>query len=570
MTAVARGAGFVHSVALTAPNGAALDTSGYDAWATLREANKSNLPIVTLLRAGGRVTISAGLVDFILTAADTGSIETDNCLLDYFVEDDFGAIVRSGTASVELTGAIIPPSSAPSPYTPAAPTNWGTIPTTFENALDFLVDTVPVYGQVLYVYPGGSLSNDANSGNQYAPLNTLQEAVDRFLASTVTTTIRIINSIPAGDTLHLNTGLSVAPGTNCPSLIVESRNSQRVVISGDVYIHGSKGISVYFNHLQLDTQALVPNAPNLRIIQSSNNIFASFDDCEISRLELNSEGILFTNVKRVSFRDTIIRNGPIADILFTNIALLEFHDCWIDPFSPLSLNNIWFIRTDADISKILIMSASVPEAGVISDGVIPVFGYRNFSQKNPEFLVSGGGQIRIGIANDIVFSATAPDLTMPSGVVMELLNCKALSNFAIQAGATLETTHCRLPAVANDGTWTDYGSTVVSVSGDGTTTYNGTVVATIPVITAATRTQLRTDMALDFDAASNSIAYNLLSLASTPLDHKISLLRKPGGGANTVTITPNGAETIDGLASVTLVEYQHTALVNKGTFWSAQ
>ncbi len=451
-----------------------------------------------------------------------------------------------------------------SAYTPAVPADWLTVPATASEALDSLAYASPT---IFYVDP--IAGDDAKSGSEKAPLQTLQEAVNRYLASGVSATIRIVNDVPDTDTLHLDTALAI--GASAPKLVIESAVLERRYLLCDIYIHGTKSIAVSLNRIYHSTQSFVVGGPNLVVIgEGSAQFSVTFDGCEIERTELNGEGIVFTALQRVSFRNTTLRSGLVSDIVFTDVKFLEFHDSWVDPFSPLSFNNMWFVRTNTGISKIIMMSAAIPEAGVISDGVIPVFWYRNFSQKNPEFLVSGGGQIRIGIANDIVFSANAPAVSLTAGVTMELMNCKSLSPIDIQSGATIETSHCRLPAVANAGAWTDYGSTVASTSGDGTTTYNGTTIATVPTITTATRTQLRTDRALNFDATSNSIAYNLLSLASTPLDHKISLLRKPGGGANTVTITPNGAETIDGLASVTLVEYQHTALVNKGTFWSAQ
>lgn len=463
------------------------------------------------------------------------------------------------------------PLSGPPPvatYTPSVPADWGATPTDLQTALDFLAAVDRLYYQnVLFVAPG--LGDDTKSGSEKAPLQTLQEACNRYLASGVSATIRIVNDVPDTDTLHLDTGLAI--GASAPKLVIESAVLERRYLLCDIYIHGTKSIAVALNRIYHSTRSFVVGGPNLVVIgEGSAQFSVTFDGCEIERTELNGEGIVFTALQRVSFRNTTLRSGLVSDIVFTDVKFLEFHDSWVDPFSPLSFNNMWFVRTNTGISKIIMMSAAIPEAGVISDGVIPVFWYRNFSQKNPEFLVSGGGQIRIGIANDIVFSATAPDLTMPSGVVMELLNCKALSNFAIQAGATLETTHCRLPAVANAGTWADYGSTVTSVAGDGTTAYNGTTIATIPTITAASRTQLRTDAALDFDATSNNIAYNLLPLASTPLNHAIRLTRLPGGAANLVTITPSGAETIDGLPSLALAEYQYVRLVNKGTFWSAQ
>lgn len=448
-------------------------------------------------------------------------------------------------------------------YTPAVPADWLTVPATASEALDSLADASPT---IFYVDP--IAGDDAKSGSEKAPLQTLQEAVNRYLASGVSATIRIVNNVPDADTLHLDTGLAIS--ASAPTLVIESAVLERRYLLCDIYIHGTKSIAVSLNRIYHSTQSFVVGGPNLVVIgEGSAQFSVTFDGCEIERTEFNGEGIVFTALQRVSFRNTTLRSGLVSDIVFTDVKFLEFHDSWVDPFSPLSLNNMWFVRTNAGISKILMMSAAIPEAGVISDGVIPVFWYRNFSQKNPEFLVSGGGQIRFGIANDIVFSATAPDLTMPSGVVMELLNCKALSNFAIQAGATLETTHCRLPAVANDGTWTDYGSTVVSVSGDGTTTYNGTIIATPGVLTAS-RTQLGTDSELEVDATAGNIVYQLKPVASVPMNHKIKLNRGPGGPLNSFTPTPDGAETIDGLASITLAEYQTVNLVRKSTFWSAQ
>lgn len=459
------------------------------------------------------------------------------------------------------------PLSGPPPvatYTPAVPADWLTVPATASEALDSLADASPT---IFYVDP--IAGDDTKSGSEKAPLQTLQEAVNRYLASGVSATIRIVNDVQDTDTLHLDTALAV--GASAPKLVIESAVLERRYLLCDIYIRGTKSIAVSLNRIYHSTRSFVVGGPNLVVIgEGSAQFSVTFDGCEIERTELNGEGIVFTALQRVSFRNTTLRSGLVSDIVFTDVKFLEFHDSWVDPFSQLSFNNMWFVRTNTGISKIIMMSAAIPEAGVISDGVIPVFWYRNFSQKNPEFLVSGGGQIRIGIANDIVFSATAPGVTLPLGVTMELLNCKSNSPIDVQAGASIETANCRLQAVANAGTWADYGSTVTSVSGDGTTTYNGTTIAATPIITAATRTQLRTDAALDFDAASNSIAYNLLPLASTPLNHSIAIARFPGGAANLVTITPSGAETIDGLPSLALAEYQYVRLVNKGTFWSRQ
>lgn len=539
-------------------------TAGYAAWAEIRESRAGQNRLLEIDAATGGVAFGANSVTFSVSGEATGGLLFDAGLLYYWLEDSFGAIAEYGPIALTVTGVVVPPSSGP--YTPATPANWLTVPATASEALDSLAlaDASPT---IFYVDP--IAGDDTKSGSEKAPLQTLQEACNRYLASGVSATIRIVNDVQDTDTLHLDTALAI--GASAPKLVIESAVLERRYLLCDIYIHGTKSIVVVLNRIYHSTQSFVVGGPNLVVIgEGSAQFSVTFDGCEIERTELNGEGIVFMALQRVSFRNTTLRSGLVSDIVFTDVKFLEFHDSWIDPFSPLSLNNMWFVRTNTGISKIIMMSAAIPEAGVISDGVIPVFWYRNFSQKNPEFLVSGGGQIRFGIANDIVFSATAPDLTMPSGVVMELLNCKALSNFAIQAGATLETTHCRLPAVANDGTWTDYGSTVASVSGDGTTTYNGTVIATIPTIIAATRTQLRTDAALDFDATSTSIAYNLLPLASTPLNHSIAIARFPGGAANSVTLTPSGAETIDGLASIALIEYQYTRLVNKGSFWSRQ
>ena len=150
-----------------------------------------------------------------------------------------------------------------------------------------------------------------------------------------------------------------------------------------------------------------------------------------------------------------------------------------------------------------------------------------------------------------------------------MMNCKSLSNIVVDAGATLTTQQCKLLAVANAGAWDDSGSTVASVSGDGTTTYNGTDITT-PGSLVSSRTQFRTDRNLNADATAGSIAYQLLPLASVPLEHPVRLTRLPGGPLNTLTITPDGVETIDGLASIALVEYQTVNLVRKSTYWSAQ
>lgn len=454
-------------------------------------------------------------------------------------------------------------------YTPAVVANWGqTPPGTKSIALDFLVN-VNLEPHIYYV--NSALGNNLNSGSYYAPFATLQKAIDVYLSldSGNRVTIRLVSSISAADSLHLDTGLHVRASSTAPPLIIESATNERQVVECDVNVFGTKGITLNFNNIYLTTKALVPGAPNLQIVQTTGSqFFVSFDNCELNRLEANSEGIIFTNIKYMAFRQSVFRNGLFADVLFTNVNFVVFYDSLVDPFSPLSLNNIHFIST-AVICKIIIMSAGMPQADVVSDGVIPPFWYRQFNGKNPEFAVSGGGQIRVGIIGDVVFSSVAPALTLVSGVTLEMMNCKSLSNIVVDAGATLTTQQCKLLAIANAGAWDDSGSTVASVSGDGTTTYNGTIIATPGVLTAS-RTQLGTDSELDVDATAGNIVYQLKPVASVPMNHKIKLNRGPGGPLNSFTPTPDGAETIDGLASITLAEYQTVNLVRKSTFWSAR
>lgn len=455
-------------------------------------------------------------------------------------------------------------------YTPAISNNWGqTPPINKSQALDFLVN-VNLEPQIYYV--NRVSGHNLNSGSYYAPFATLQRAIDVYLSlnSGNRVTIRLVSSISSSDTLHLDTGLHVYPGSYAPNLTIESATNERLVVECDVNVFGTKGITLNFNNIYLTTQALSPGAPNLQIVQTTGNqFFISFDNCELNRLEVNSEGIIFTNIKYMAFRQSVFRNGLIADVLFTNVNFLVFYDSLIDPFSPLSFNNIYFISTGV-ICKIVMMSAGMPQADVVSDGVIPPFWYRHFNGKNPEFAVSGGGQIRIGIASEIFGSSVAPALTLVSGVTLELLNCKCLSNIVVDAGATLDTRACgQLNDITNNGTWTDRGSNYNAVFGTGTfLLYDNPYFQFPRIVTAATDTITNADKEVKFDATSNSILETMPDCTTFPVGKLIYFTRKPGGSSNTVTfVSFSVGQTFDNLTSIQLPEYQRIGLINEGTYW---
>lgn len=444
-----------------------------------------------------------------------------------------------------------------SAYTPTTPTDWGVVPADAQAALDFLaaVDGL-YYKNVFHVVPG--LGNNAKAGQRNAPFSTLQAAI---------THVRGLNSTQVAIYLHGNTTETITvPVSAFPlaqQIAINSGRAQlRPQISGSFTCqhadtNPSNQIILSFSDISL---------PNNVVVQAT--AINATVDLTLNRCVQQNSTFSVSALRRLEVVDTRILD---ANLTITNCATTySFNSTFRDLSGP---------------GSIFVSDGAAPNHSQgTGNMVVEVFGkYRTiaatpgadfnsgeFVNSSPLFsIVNGGSPIFCRVSDEFV-EPLSP-LTIPSGVTFELSNCRSLADITVNSGGVFTSRlGCQLPAVSNAGTWTDYGSTVVSVSGDGTTTYNGTAIAATTAVTAATRTQLRTDAALDFDATSNNIAYNLLPLASTPLGHKISLLRKPGGGANTVTITPNGAETIDGLASIALVEYQHTALVNKGTFWSAQ
>jgi hypothetical protein len=63
-------------------------------------------------------------------------------------------------------------------------------------------------------------------------------------------------------------------------------------------------------------------------------------------------------------------------------------------------------------------------------------------------------------------------------------------------------------------------------------------------------TVLSTDDYINVDATGGNVVINLLPLATVPT--KPIYIRKNAGGANTVTLDPNGSETIDGAATLVI------------------
>lgn len=69
------------------------------------------------------------------------------------------------------------------------------------------------------------------------------------------------------------------------------------------------------------------------------------------------------------------------------------------------------------------------------------------------------------------------------------------------------------------------------------------------------------------DATSGQFTISLPAAAG--FDRKVFVIKKTDASANAVVIDPNGAETIDGLATIQLdAQFQAVALVCNGTSWS--
>lgn len=452
------------------------------------------------------------------------------------------------------------PLSGPPPvatYTPAVPANWLVVPTAVYEALDFLSSVnASLYPAVFHVTPG--LGNDAKAGRYNAPFNTLQAAITHVRAQNLAQVIIYLHSntienivVPAGAFAIVQ---SIA--------VIGGRDLLPIQISGSFTCQQSSTniftqLALYFHNIYLPTTVTIAATATGAVV-----------DLFLYRSKNQNNALTLAALRRLEIVDSTFAD---LNLTITNCA------------TTYSIGSTF-------------RNLSTPGALFVSDGTAPnhpqgtgnmiieVFGKHrvlgavagadfnsgDFNGSSPLFSVVNGGSPIFCRVSDEFIEPVSPAV-IPAGATFELVNSRSLSDITVNTGGVLTTSQsCRLPAVTNNGTWTDYGSTVVSVAGDGTTTYNGTAIASIPTITAASRTQLRTDSALDFDATANSIAYNLLPLASTPLNHAIRLTRLPGGAANLVTITPSGAETIDGLPSLALAEYQYVRLVNKGTFWSAQ
>jgi hypothetical protein len=85
-------------------------------------------------------------------------------------------------------------------------------------------------------------------------------------------------------------------------------------------------------------------------------------------------------------------------------------------------------------------------------------------------------------------------------------------------------------------------------------------------ITAASYTQLVLDSVIPVDTTANNVTVTLLA-ANTQSGNRI-IIKRISAGANTLTIDPNGAETIDGAATLSLpTQWNCATLVSNGTNW---
>jgi hypothetical protein len=85
-------------------------------------------------------------------------------------------------------------------------------------------------------------------------------------------------------------------------------------------------------------------------------------------------------------------------------------------------------------------------------------------------------------------------------------------------------------------------------------------------ITAASYTQAGTDHVLKVDTTTNSVTINLLA-ANTQSGAQVQI-KRISAGANTLTIDPSGAETIDGAATLSLPnQWDHATIVSDGANW---
>lgn len=423
-----------------------------------------------------------------------------------------------------------PPSDA---YTPAVAANWLSVPTTQSGALDWFAGVLN--GNSLHVDP--AIGDDTKSGSLLAPLDTVQAAVNAVDAAT-------------GSEYYIN---------------LDNQINEFVVVNDTP----ASAKRILIQGRDRETTRWTSGGTNILAVNGNANLAT-----KVSRIN-SDKSITASGVGEFVLEDAAL--GGFGDIELTSCPDVLIQDCIIEN-DDFTLTNCAAVRIGN--SSIAVASGSVAlfqstdgtnmSIDVSGRNADKIAGQGVFTGLLDLFLVVGAGSINFRASGETIGNGLFA-LTIPSGVTVTLDNCHVTaSSISISAGGTLVTSRgCRLPAIANAGTWTDYGSTVASVSGDGTTTYNGTVIATPGALTAS-RTQFRTDRNLNADATAGSITYQLLPLASVPLEHPVRLTRAPGGALNTVTITPDGVETIDGLASIALAEYQTVNLVRKSTFWSAQ
>ncbi len=402
------------------------------------------------------------------------------------------------------------------------------------------------YYEVYYVNSNDPNASDSNTGkSRQLPFKTLQHAANVALINGGT--IRLLDKIPDTDSLIINnndTSRALIIYGDIPSFL-------RASLLCTVNISGSERTDLYFYNLNIDQTALSVGDPSFSIIQDpakTSNLL--FFNCELSKLDITGTDTIISGHKIVRFRDSVIRSlslVPTGDIVFKNLEFLRFHDCIIDPFSQSSINNTRFVRDISGNMRILFTSSGEPEKGYASSNEPPL-SWRHFAQKNPSIEPSNGANIQFGLNSDVYFSANDV-LPLPSGTTMDCLGSDINTDININSGAELKLINSVAQYIIGDGQLLLENSKSKAK------------------IKTASHVLKSTDQGvIKYDATLANIIITAQPLANYN-DGDTFELRRMDGSANTITFQPDGTETIVGLPSVNISQYENLIVqVNNGAF----
>jgi hypothetical protein len=254
----------------------------------------------------------------------------------------------------------------------------------------------------------------------------------------------------------------------------------------------------------------------------------------------------------------------------------------------LVLDHVAIIQTAASAgASPFLVTNPIAQITILNSSVVSLL-----ANPSPSIDLQGAATLT---AFDLSLNADAdqPAFNMNAGGTVRLRNSRAQGQFTLAGVGTVILTDCALrvgalPAFALGAgivvtviRGTIFCANAIAVSGVGIftqtdvayTSIAGTYAATV-VTTAAIAAVMRqkeeivippggtittTDEAFTMDATAGNTAMNLLALATVPRGYEPSL--KKVSVANTVTVTPDGAETIDGAATFVLVAGKMSAVI---------